>query len=240
MIAEVIINSAAKKLNKTFDYHIPERLEDFVYVGTKVLVPFGNMKIPEEAHVIGIKEKSTFETKDIIKVENELTDSQINLSRWMSKKYYCNLSECIKLMQTPGMRTRNIEKRISEKKINVISLNKNYREIISDIESKKIKTEKQKSILEYVNNNPKCTILDIEKNTEGTRGIVNTLIKNNYLKMEEKVIDRNPLLNKNVEKTNNLKLTEEQKNAFNAIKERIEKNEFKEFLLYGVTGSRKN
>ena len=48
MIAEVIINRAAKKLNKGFDYKIPKELEEIVAVGSKVLVPFGNTKKLEE------------------------------------------------------------------------------------------------------------------------------------------------------------------------------------------------
>lgn len=44
MIAEVIINSNVKSLNKTFDYAVPARLETAVKVGTRVCVPFGNSK----------------------------------------------------------------------------------------------------------------------------------------------------------------------------------------------------
>ena len=49
MIAEVIINRTAKKLNRTFDYGIPKELEDLIIVGSKVLVPFGRFKTLEEA-----------------------------------------------------------------------------------------------------------------------------------------------------------------------------------------------
>ena len=42
MIAEVIIDSRAKKLNRKFDYKIPENLEDIITVGSRVLVPFAN------------------------------------------------------------------------------------------------------------------------------------------------------------------------------------------------------
>ena len=44
MIAEIIINSNAKALNKTFDYAVPKKLEALVKVGTRVCVPFGNSK----------------------------------------------------------------------------------------------------------------------------------------------------------------------------------------------------
>ena len=85
MVAEVIINSTAKKLNRVFDYNIPKELEDLIVVGSKVLVPFGNMKKLEEAYVIAIKEKSEFKIKDIAKLEENLTNNQIQLARWMAK-----------------------------------------------------------------------------------------------------------------------------------------------------------
>ena len=44
MIAEVIIDSKAKKLNRKFDYKIPKNLEDILEIGSRVLVPFGNFK----------------------------------------------------------------------------------------------------------------------------------------------------------------------------------------------------
>ena len=44
MIAEVIINSNVKNLNRKFDYIIPEELEAQAIVGARVLLPFGNKK----------------------------------------------------------------------------------------------------------------------------------------------------------------------------------------------------
>ena len=38
MVAEVIINRNAKKLNRTFDYNIPKDLEDLIVVGSKIIV----------------------------------------------------------------------------------------------------------------------------------------------------------------------------------------------------------
>ena len=102
MIAEVIINRTAKKLNRTFDYQIPKEMEEYIYVGTKVLVPFGRAKKLEEGFVVGFKENTEYEVKEIAKIEENLTEKQIELAKWMSKKYYCNVTDCIKLMQTPG------------------------------------------------------------------------------------------------------------------------------------------
>ena len=71
MVAEVIINRTAKKLNRTFDYDIPEELEDLIIIGSKVLVPFGKGEKLEEAFVVGIKDKSAFEIKPIAKLEEK-------------------------------------------------------------------------------------------------------------------------------------------------------------------------
>ena len=239
MVAEVIINSSAKKLNRTFDYNIPKELEDMIFIGSKVLVPFGRLKSLEEAHVVGIKQSSDFEIKDIAKVETGLTDKQIELANWMAKRYFCNVSECIKLMQTPGTRTKNVNNRIQDKKINVVYLKKDFDEISLDIESGKIKSEKQIRILNFVKDNEGCTVPEIEAFTDCSRGIVNTLIKNEYLELIETKIERNPLNSKKIDSTQNLKLTDEQQEAFNKLAEAIDNNTYKQFLLYGVTGSGK-
>ena len=239
MVAEVIINSTAKKLNRTFDYNIPKELEDMVFIGSKVLVPFGRFKTLEEAHVVGIKQSSEFEIKDIAKVETGLTDKQIELANWMAKRYFCNVSECIKLMQTPGTRTKNVNNRIQDKKINVVYLKKDFDEISFDIESGKIKSDKQIRILNFVKDNEGCTIPEIEAFTDCSRAIVNTLIKNEYLELVEKNIERNPLSSKNIDSTQNLKLTDEQEKAFNKVAETSDNNKYEQFLLYGVTGSGK-
>ena len=83
MVAEVIINRTAKKLNRTFDYKIPKNLEDIIIVGSKVLVPFGKGGKLEEGFVVGIKEKSEYEIKEISKLEDNLTENQICLARWI-------------------------------------------------------------------------------------------------------------------------------------------------------------
>ena len=239
MVAEVIINRGAKKLNRTFDYNIPRELEELILVGSKVLVPFGKGGKLTEAFVVGIKEKSQFEVKDIAKLEENLSDKQVALAKWMAKRYFCNVSDCIKLMLTPGTRNKNKEKRIQDKTINCVYLKKDREEIEFEIETEKIKSEKQKRVLNFVKDNEGATVPEIEMFTDCARGIVNTLVKNGYLEIIEKKVERNPLLGRDCEKTYKLNLTEEQENTYKSVEETIDKKEYKQFLLYGVTGSGK-
>ena len=240
MIAEVIINRTAKKLNRTFDYRIPPILEGLIFVGSKILVPFGKGEKLEEAFVVGLKEKTdyTSQMKEIAKLEEQLKDEQIQLAKWMAQKYFCNVSDCIKLMLTPGTRTKNKEKRIQDKKVKCVYL-------AEDIEMEKIKSEKQKKVIRFVQENQGVTIPEIEMLIDVSRAIVNTLVKNGYLKIVEEKLERNPLQLKNIEEikrqehTQKLDLTEEQELAYKKIKQKIEENQYKSFLLHGVTGSGK-
>ncbi len=239
MVAEVIINRGAKKLNRTFDYNIPKEIEELILVGSKVLVPFGNGGKLEEAFVIKIKEKSEYEVKDIAKIGESLSDKQIELARWMARRYFCNVSDCIKLMLTPGTRTKNKEKRMQDKKVNVVYLKKSIEEIELDIETKKVKSEKHKKILNFLKENKSATITEIMLFTDCSRSIVNTLIKNGYLEIKEQKVERNPLLYKEYKKSNKLQLTEQQSQALKKVEYVIDNQEYKQFLLYGVTGSGK-
>ena len=188
---------------------------------------------------MGIKETSTFEVKDIAKLEENLSNKQIALAKWMAKRYFCNVSDCIKLMLTPGTRNKNKEKRIQDKTINCVYLKKDREEIEFEIEIGKLKSEKQKKVLSFIKDNEGATVPEIEMFTDCARGIVNTLVKNGYLEIVEKKVERNPLLGRDCEKTDKLKLTEEQEIAYKSVEETIDKEEYKQFLLYGVTGSGK-
>ena len=236
MIAQVIINTTAKKLNTTFDYNIPENLQDFISIGTKVMVHFGRKKDLEEGFVVGIKEKSEYEVKDIAKLEENLKQEQIEFAKWMAKRYFCNVADCIKLMQTPGTTSKN---KIQDKIINAVYLKKDIEEIEYDIEIKKIKSEKQQKILQFVKENEGATIPEIEMFTDCSRATVNTLIKNGYLETVEKKVARNPITNKEILKTQKLKLNVEQQNAYNKIEQAINEKHYEQFLIYGITGSGK-
>ncbi len=239
MIAEIVINRSAKRLNRTFDYGIPKELEELVMIGSTVLVPFGKSSTLEEGYVVGIKENTTYEVKEIVKIKHNLTEKQIELAQWMAKRYFCNVSDCIKQMLTPGTKNKNTSNNVQDKLINVVYLKKEIDEIQFDIEIGKIKSEKQKKVLQFLKENEGVTVPEIEMFTGGTRAIVKTLEKNDYVEILEKKVERNPLAHKDIEKTENLKLTEEQQIAYDTVAEKINQNEYEQFLLYGVTGSGK-
>lgn len=246
MIAEVIINSTVKDLNKTFDYKIPEELEDKVFVGSRVLLPFGNKKSLEEGFVVNIKTSTEYakQLKEIAEIEekNYLSIEKIEMAKWMATRYFCNISDCLKLMLPPGKTSKNGNNRIGDKKQNFVYLAKESEDIKQDIENGKIKSEKQIRALNFMlaNENAEIPSIDLQNFADVTNAVLKTLEKNGYVEIIEKEVERNPFLHKVVKKTSNLKLTDEQQDAFEKINASLEIGEYDEFLLFGVTGSRKD
>ena len=236
MIAEVIINRVAKDLNRVFDYVVPTDMESTIKVGARVFVPFGNKNTATESFVIGLKEKSEFANKKVIKIEDyALTEENINLAKLMAKRYFCNISECIKLMLPPGEKTTNLENRIKDKKANFIYLKKSIDEIEIEIEYGKLKNQKHIKALRFLEENDGIYIGDFEILADISRAIIKTLEKNGYIEIIEKKIERNPFEGRVIKRDKPLKLTEEQQKAFDTIKN----SGFNSFLIYGVTGSGK-
>ncbi len=236
MVAEIIINSIAKDLNRTFDYIVPENLSRDIKIGNRVFVPFGPKNSTTEGYIIGFKETSEFAKKDILKIEDSiLTEENIELAKLMAKRYFSNISDCIKLMLPPGEKTTKLSERIKDKTANFVYLKKDIEEIDLDIEIKKLKSPKQIKALEFLKENEGIYIGDLEIITETSRAVLKTLEKNGYIEIIEQKVERDIFKNREIKRDKPLKLTEEQQIAFDKIKD----SKFDEFLLYGVTGSGK-
>jgi len=229
MVAEVVINSTAKELNKTFDYKVPKALISKAKIGARVLVPFRAKKI-EEGYIIDLKEKSEYETKEILSVEdNLLNEKNINLAKLMARRYFCNISDCIKLMLPPGNTNKKIENRVKEKTANFVYLKDNVGDLTRP-------TPKQLRVLEFLQDNDGTYISDLEAITETSRAIIKTLEKNGYVEIVEEQVLRNPFINKKIKKDKPHVLTKEQQHVYDNIAD----STHSQFLIFGVTGSRKD
>ena len=257
MYIEVILNNKVKILNRTFDYIVPENMKDGLNIGSRVLVPFG--RSTKDAYVIGFKDKSEFECKEILEVltTEEISEEKLALAKIMSKRYFCNLSECIKLMLNPKTNTKNIDNIMRNKMKNIVVLAENYKQLLESIKL----NEGQKEIVSYLeglneNNSENNTIELKDLNEKFSTARVSLLIKKGILKKEfeevkfeeynfwDEELEEEEKRAKEIEeksgKNKEIILNEEQQEVYDKFKSIIDEEVFSEELLYGVTGSRKN
>lgn len=240
MFASVIMNSNAKELNKVFDYIVPDSFNNSISIGSRVFVPFGRGNNLAEGYVIELKSESEFANKEIAKIEDCILSKQnIELAKLMAEKYFCNVSDAIRLMLPPENSTKDLTKRVKNKTARFVYLVVSKDDIFNDIEKGILKSEKHIKLLKFLIDNNGIDVSDLEAITEVSKSIMKTLEKNGYIKFKEKKIERNPLINKDVLRDVKLVLNDEQKKAYEQIEFMMENEEFAEFLLYGVTGSGK-
>ena len=97
MIAKVIVDVNSKRVDKLFDYYIPEHLKSDIVPGQRVVVPFGPRKI--QGYVITVTDNAEYDKlKPVIAIQDfipELTPELIDLSEWMS---YSHVSKRIAVL----------------------------------------------------------------------------------------------------------------------------------------------
>lgn len=103
-IAQILVNIGTKNINKAFSYIIPVHL-DYVGIGWRVLVPFGNRKL--EGFIIGVTAEDNSEQVDLKSILDILDtdvwfdDHMMKTARWISEYYVCNLVDAMRLF-IPG------------------------------------------------------------------------------------------------------------------------------------------
>lgn len=184
MFASILMNTNARELNKVFDYVVPTELENTIDIGARVFVPFGNGNRLVEGYVLELKDASEFANKEIAKIEDFiLSADNIELARLMAEKYFCNVSDCIKLMLPPGNSSKDLTKRIKEKTTKFVYLAVSKDKVIDDINKKCLKSEKHIKLLEFLIGNDGMEISDLEAITEVSRPVMKTLEKKRIYKI---------------------------------------------------------
>jgi len=103
-IAQILVNIATRSINKAFSYIIPVHL-DYVGVGWRVVVPFGNRKL--EGFIIGVTAEDNAGQADLKPIldilDNDIwfDEQMMNTAKWISEYYLCNLVDAMRLF-IPG------------------------------------------------------------------------------------------------------------------------------------------
>lgn len=249
-IAKILINTSVNTLNKVYDYIIPEFLEEDAILGKRVVVNFGKGRVNnEEGIIVKIDEKSKeeiennkYKLKEIIEVLDEysyIDEKRLKLAKYISYLYFCNVYDALKLMLPPGTKSKNSSKSIKTKQETFVKLIKSREQVMMDIDSDIITSPKQIKLLTFLVNNEYVLLNDIIEGLEISRAVINTAIKNGYVLLEKKDIENDLEECFNVEKSYPKIPTLEQKEAIDKVDKYINNEEFKQVLLFGVTGSGK-
>lgn len=100
--ADVIIDISHEKVDRPFQYRIPERMLEDLEVGMCVTVPFGKGNTLRRGYVTDITEKCAFDPQKIKEIHSLATDGvgvedfQIRLARWIRRSYGGTMIQALK------------------------------------------------------------------------------------------------------------------------------------------------
>ena len=225
MYAQVIVDVLNSKVDRVFDYEIKT---EGVLAGSRVLVPFAGRTL--EGYVINIKDSTEFEgqVKSILQVldkEPPITAEMLQLCFFMQKKYHVPLISALRQCLPQKMRGD----RITKKLIKIAYLNPDKTEDMISGSLKKTAVSQFK-IVNYLKENGECFVTDINKKFTG----LNKLIEKEIVLVKDMLSHRMPYRELS-SISNNLTLTDSQQ----AVIKKIEENNGKNILIYGITGSGK-
>ena len=193
----------------------------------RVLIPFGTRKIYDVGYVVNLKEKSEYKCKNIVKVIDKVFDEKkLELAKWISEKYFCNLADAIRLLVPPGTST-NVD-RVKVKTEKHVYLNES-----ADLS--KVKLDKHKKVVDFLKDNISAPKVALKGMLDVSDSVLKTLEKNGIIELRDVEVGRDPFWNRKVEKDLLPDLTEEQRQVI----ESIDINKYSKNLIYGVTGSGK-
>ena len=224
LYVDVLVELKAKQIDKTFTYLVPQNLINEVQIGKRVLVPFGRQKLEGFVLSIDRNKKIDYDIKELIEVIDKkpiLNDEMLELGKYISKKTLCNLISAYQTMLPAALKAHKD-----------FVVNKKYLTYIKLVDDAYIpKNKNQKDIINLLK---KTQILKSEL-TKISQSSINTLLNKKVIEEVKEEVYR--LNNNTVYNDKKIVLNEEQQSVVSSVLKDI--NEFKPYLLHGVTGSGK-
>lgn len=118
LYANVIIDISHEKLDRTFQYRIPENLLDQIHPGTPVEIPFGRSNRKIRGYVVEVTEEPEFAPERIKPVSHVIREGipiegqLIALAAWMRENFGGTMNQALKTVLPVKQKTTEKEQRL--------------------------------------------------------------------------------------------------------------------------------
>lgn len=239
IFADIIIDISSEKLDRSFQYWVPEELTREIKVGMVVSIPFGNRNQMRKGYVVGLTKEPKVETSRLkpicgISSAEETTESRlIALAAWMRENYGSTMIQALKTVLP-------IQEKMKSKEKRYICLNlsrEKAKEKLQELEGTRFKARAR--LLRELLTQDRLDFTKASKELGATAAVVKKLEEQGIVRMEYDEVLRNSLNPQDMPSAQALPLTQEQEQAVREILLEWEKPKPRPMLIEGVTGSGK-
>ena len=235
--ASVIINISHEKVDRPFCYRIPESLQEMVKIGSCVEVPFGQGNTLRKGYIIEEREKPDYPENKIKEIyglaDGTFVESKlIRLAAWIKREYG---STMISALQT----VLPAKKKVKEKQARTIVGLLPVKELEEHLEQceKKHQVAKARLIRELISS-PQLPYTGAVERLHLSAQTLKSLEKSGVIAVRIRTDYRNPVVLAPGDEKKNV-LSQGQKYIVDSIYQDYQKQDYKTYLIHGITGSGK-
>ena len=102
LYADVIVDISHEKLDKSFQYRVPERLRSKIQVGMTVKIPFGKANREMTGYVVNLTDQTAIyagrikEILDIYERAETIESKMMGLAAWIHSQYGSTMNQALK------------------------------------------------------------------------------------------------------------------------------------------------
>lgn len=236
--ANVIIDISHEKVDRPFQYRIPDSLKEKLAVGMCVQIPFGTGNRKRKGYVIEITGKNEYPEEKIKEIDGIITDNlpaeadAIRLAAWMRQTYGSTMIAALKTV-LPVKRT---VKAVEKKKLRCILSGEELTSLLGEC-MRKHQNAKVRVLQELLTEEELPYELVTGK-LHVSAATLNSLMNQGAITIESESSYRNPV-SLNVTAESGPELSEEQRYIKEQILSDYDKNIRNTYLIHGITGSGK-
>lgn len=238
MYANIIIDITHEKLDKIFQYRIPEALEKDVQVGTEVIVPFGRGNRETQGYIVGFSETVDYEeekVKEILRCVPKAVGIEaklVVLAAWMKEHYGGTMIQALKTV-LPIKRQEKIQQK---RKVRLLLEREAAEQKLEQFLRKNQKARAR--VLAGLLEQPEQDYDWITKKLNVTLSVLRVLEEQGILAIEAEDVFRNPVKQQEMVRIE-VQYTDEQRCAIETFWSEYQSGKRGTYLVYGVTGSGK-
>lgn len=236
--ANVIVEISHEKLDRPFQYRIPERLQEKIAPGVCVMIPFGAANKLIKGYVIEVTDNAEFDISRMKEIAGRadgslaVEEKLIRLAAWMKESYGSTMIQALKTVLPVKKSVRSLIRKQIVLRISEEEAKQFYVECI-----RKKQTARMRILEELI----KCKSLPYELVTDKLNvsgSTIKSLCDKGIISVNSDRIYRNPF-KKDIKDNDTKTLSEEQSRIVREVINDFDEGRNATYLIHGITGSGK-
>lgn len=236
--ANVIIDISHEKVDRPFQYRIPDSLKEKLAVGMCVQIPFGTGNRKRKGYVIEITDKNDYPEERIKEIDGIITDNlpaeadAVRLAAWMRQTYGSTMIAALKTVLPVKRAVKAVEKKKLRRTLSAEELTSLLGECIRKHQNAKVR------VLQELLTEEELPYELVTGKLHVSAATLNSLVNQGAITIESESCYRNPV-SLTVTAEYGPELSEEQQYIKEQILSDYDENIRKTYLIHGITGSGK-